>query len=210
MRILIVDHGCCDPPDTRPHLLRGRLTESGVQAAVCGPSSVPSLAAQPEGMFAIHLHDIAGASRKLHAAVTSGEAGMLLAALAGVSPRLLGLARETARLALAEAVEAFDPDAIFVLHAGILADLAIETGVPVVLHVAASDLAAAGGRVRDLVLAALGSCAVVAFDAAETAAAIRRDWVDDAALGEGPWIAGPDTAAKVLAACEAAVMSRRL
>jgi hypothetical protein len=210
MRILIIDHACCDPPDTRPHLLRGRLMESGVEAAVCGPSSVPSLASQPEGMFGIHLHDIAAASRRLHAAVTSGDAGMLLTALAGVSPRLLGLARETARQALAEAVDAFDPDAIFVLHAGILADLAIETGVPVALHVAATDLAAAGGRVRGLVLAALGSCAVVAVDAAATAAAIRRDWADDAALMEGPWIAGPDTAPQVLAACQAAVMSRRL
>jgi hypothetical protein len=157
-------------------------------------------------MFGIHLHDIAAASRKLHAAVTAGDARTLLAALAGVSPRLLGLVRETARQAVAEAVDTFGPDVIFVLHAGILADLAIETGVPVALHVTAPDLAAAaGGRVRELVLAAIGSCAVVGVDAVDTAAVIRSDWADDAPLAREPWAAEPAAAPLVLAVCEAAI-----
>ena len=191
-------------------LFRSGLPALGATAAVCGPSAVPSLVAQPDGMFGMHLHDIAAASRKFHAAVKSGLAAPLLAALAGVSPRLLGLVRETARQGIAEAVDAVNPDAIAVFHAGVLADLAIETGVPVVIHVAVGDLAAAGdGRVRELVLAALGSCEAVAVEDAATADTIRRDWAADASILGAAWTAGPEAATDVLAACAAAVSRRR-
>lgn len=209
MRILLIDHANCDPPHTRAHQVRAALDLLRVRAAVCGPASVPSLAEQPQGMFAIHLFDTVAASRKLHAAVQTGGAEAFLAAVASVSPRLLGLVRETARQGIAEAVDAVNPDAIFVIHAGILADLAIETGVPVAMHVAAGDLAVANGSVRELVVAALGSCGCVATDSAATAAAIRADWFDDALLAEEPWAVGPDAAQHVLDACRAAVQHRR-
>ena len=66
--------------------------------------------------------------------------------MAGVPSRLLGLARETALQIIAEAADALYPDTIFVLHAGILTDLAVETGAPVVVHVSAADLAATPDR----------------------------------------------------------------
>ncbi len=210
MRILLIDHANCDPPHTRAHLLRAALEPLRVRAMVCGPASVPSLAEQPLGMFAIHLLDTVAASRKLHAAVQSGAAEPFLAAAAAVSPRLLGLVRETARQGITEAVDAVNPDAIFVIHAGVLADLAIETGVPVAVHVAAADLvAAATGPVRELVLAALGSCGAVATESAATAAAVRRDWVDDAPLLAEPWGVGPEAASNVVTACRAALQRRR-
>lgn len=209
MRILIVDHGNCDPPDTRAHVLRRGLAAIGVTSTVCGPSSVPSLAAQPEGMCGIHLHDIAAASRQLHAAVVLGDAATLLTALAAIPPRLLGLVRETARQAMAEAVDAANPDAIFVIHAGILAHLAIETGVPVAVHVAVEDLdAASGGPIRELVLAALGSSEVVAVESAETAAIIRGEWAAEPTVMPEPWAVGSDAALHVLAACREAVQRR--
>jgi hypothetical protein len=210
MRILLVDHANCDPPHTRLHRLRAALEPLRVRATVCGPASVPSLAEQPRGMFAIHLHDTVAASRKLHAAVQAGAAEPFLTAVAGVSPRLLGLVRETARQGIAEAVDAVNPEAIFVMHAGILADLAIETGVPVAVHVAAGDLvAAATGPVRELVVATLGSCGAVVVDSAETAVMIRRDWVDDAPVLAEPWAAGAEAASQVVAACRAAVRRRQ-
>jgi hypothetical protein len=209
MRILLIDHANCDPPHTRAHQLRAALEPLRVRATVCGPASVPSLAEQPQGMFAIHLLDTVAASRKLQTAVQGGVAGDFLAAVAAVSPRLLGLVRETARQGIAEAVDAVNPDAIFVMHAGILADLAIETGVPVAVHVVAGDLtAAAAGPVRELMVATLGSCGAVAVDLAATAAAIRRDWVDDAALLAEPWGLEGEAAPRVVAACRAAVQRR--
>jgi hypothetical protein len=209
MRILLIDHANCDPPQTRAHQVRAALDLLRVRATVCGPASVPSLAEQPQGMFAIHLLDTVAASQKLHAAVQAGGAEAFLAAVAGVSPRLLGLVRETARQGIAEAVDAVNPDAIFVIHAGILADLAIETGLPVAMHVAADDLVAAAGPVRELVMAALGSCGCVATDSAATAAAIRADWVDDALLAKEPWAIGSEAAQHVVDACRAAVHRRR-
>ena len=166
MRLLVIDHGCCDPPATRVHGLRAALRRLGVEAVACGPSSTPGLAEQPPGLRGIHLHDIAAANRGFLAAVHDGSAAALLSATATLPPRLLGLVRETARQALAEAVDGLHPDAIFVLHAGILADLAIETGVPVALHVVAGDLAAAahGTRVDELVRAALASAEWVNAD----------------------------------------------
>lgn len=209
MRILIIDHGCCDHPHTRAHGIRAGLEAAGLRAAVCGPSTVPGLDEQPAGMFGIHLHDIAAASRNFLAAVREGSPQAFLAAVAGVPSRLLGLARETARQMIVEASDALYPDAIFVLHAGILTDLAVETGAPVVVHVSATDLEVASGRpsLRRLVASAIGSSdRVVAADAA-AAALLRQGW-----LGDEPcdvWAIDGDAAARVAAACRSACARRR-
>jgi hypothetical protein len=68
---------------------------------------------------------------------------------------------------------------------------------------------AAAGPVRELVMAALGSCGCVATDSAATAAAIRADWVDDALLAKEPWAIGSEAAQHVVDACRAAVHRRR-
>lgn len=214
MRILLIDHGCCDPPSTRVHACREQLEQLGANPLACGPASVPSIEAQVPGLHGIHLHAIAAASRVFLGAIHDGSPGAFLSATAAISPRLLGSVRETARQAMAEAVDAFDPDAIFVLHAGILADLAIETGVPVAIHVAAGDLvvAEAAGRIGDLVAAALGSAEAIAAEDEATAATIGRDWLD---LGDEPaqqiavFSAGAKQAAQMLAACEQAIARRR-
>jgi len=211
MRLLVIDHGCCDPPGTRVHGLREALRRLGVEAVACGPSATPGLAEQPPGLRGIHLHDIAAANRRFLAAVREGSAAAFIAATGGVSPSLLALARETARQAIAEAVYTVDPQAIFVLHAGILADLAIETGVPVALHVAADDLDAARGstRLEELVAAALGSAeAVIAADA-ETARRLAADWLDVPPVeGCETWPVTGDAAAHVLASCRLAIARR--
>lgn len=215
MRILLIDHGCCDPPATRVHACREQLERLGARPLACGPASVPSIEAQVPGLHGIHLHAIAAASRVFLGAIHDGSPAAFLSATAAISPRLLGSVRETARQAIAEAVDAFDPDAIFVLHAGILADLAIETGVPVAIHVAGGDLDIAGrsDRVRDLVAAALGSAEAVAAEDDATATAIARDWLDQDDAASRPQVAvfaaGPDRAAGILAACEQAIARRR-
>jgi hypothetical protein len=214
MRILLVDHGCCDPPDTRAHRLRAGLAALDVEAAVCGPSSVSSLESPQPGLHGIHLHDVAAASRLLLAAVREGAPEAFLTATAAVPSRLLGLVRETARQMIAEAVDALEPDAIFVLHAGILADLAIETGAPIVVHVAAVDLAAAAARpsLRRLVGAAIGSAGVVVAADEPTAATLTRQWLHPDAIADGrceTWPLGPDRVDRVLAACRRAAARRR-
>jgi hypothetical protein len=215
MRILLIDHGCCDPPATRVHACREQLERLGAVPLACGPASVPSIEAQVPGLHGIHLHAIAAASRVFLGAIHDGSPAAFLSATAAISPRLLGSVRETARQAIAEAVDAFDPDAIFVLHAGILADLAIETGVPVALHVGMGDLAVAegAGRIGDLVAAALGSAETVAAEDEATAATIVRDWLDHDDAASRPQVAvfaaGPDRAAEILAACEQALARRR-
>jgi hypothetical protein len=98
-----------------------------------------------------------------------------------------------------------------VLHAGILADLAIETGVPVVLHVAASDLDAASGspKLTELVTAALGSAEIIVAADDETARRLRADWLDaTAAAACETWPAAPESAARLLAACRRALDRR--
>jgi hypothetical protein len=98
------------------------------------------------------------------------------------------------------------------MHAGILTDLAAETGAPVVAHVSLTDLTAAAAKplMRTLVGRALGSCeAVVAADAA-TALALREGWVtgDD----DGPteiWPLGPASADQIAAVCRTALARRR-
>jgi hypothetical protein len=209
MRVLLIDHGCCDPPHTRVHGLRAGLQSLGIAAGVCGPSSVSGLAEQPPGMYGIHLRDVAAASRSFLAAVQDGTPQAFLTATAGVPARLLGLTRETARQMLAEAVDVLYPDTIFVLHAGILTDLAVETGAPVVVHVTAADLAAARDRpsLRNLVAAAIGSCTIVVADDETTAATLASEWFDDspdAAARLQTWPLGPDAATRIAIACRPA------
>jgi hypothetical protein len=209
MRVLLVDHGRSDPPQARVHGIRAGLEQLGIATAVCGPSSVPGLEEQPAGMFGIHLRDVAAASRAFLAAVQDGSPEAFLVATAGVPARLLGLARETARQALAEAVDIVYPDVIFVLHAGVLTDLAVETGAPVVVHVAAADLAATKNRLslRNLVAAAIGSSAIIVAADDAVAAALATDWLHDApdaAARLETWPLGPDAATRIAIACRRA------
>lgn len=209
MRVLLIDHGNCDHPHTRVHGLRAGLVALGIEAGVCGPSSVPGLEEQPLGMYGIHLHDVAAASRSFLAAVKDGSPQAFLTATAGVPARLLGLTRETARQMIAEAVDVLYPDAIFVLHAGILTDLAVETGAPVVVHVTADDLAAAQDRpsLRNLVAASIGSCAIVVAADDATAATLKAEWLHDAADVETRlqcWPLAADAATRIAIACRLA------
>ena len=215
MRILLIDHGCCDHPHTRVHRLAAGLATEGCEVAVCGPSSVHGLDEHPPGMYGIHLYDVAAASRNFLAAVQEGSPEAFLQAVAGVPSRLLGLARETARQTIAEATDALDPDAIFVLHAGILTDLAGETGVPLVVHVSADDLAATADRpsLRRLVRAAIGSSnGLVAADD-DVAAQLRAAWLDgdpDHCQRCETWPAdAADAPTRIVAACRAAIARRR-
>jgi len=214
MRVLLIDHGCCDHPHARVHRFRAGLDALGVQSAVCGPSSVPGLEAQPPGMHGIHLHDVAAASRPFLAAVRDGSPEAFVTAVPHVPARLLGLVRETARQMIAEAADALFPDAIFVFHAGILADLAVETGAPVVVHVAAADLAGADERpsLRRLVAAAIGSSEVVVAADEAVVASLRGGWLGadgEAADGLETWPADADCAARIAAACGRALARRR-
>jgi len=212
MRVLLIDHGCCDHDHTRVHRCRLALAEAGVVAAVCGPSSVPRLEEHNAGMFGIHLHAIAAASHRFLAAIHEGSPTALLAAVPALSPRLLGSVRETARQLIAEAVDMSNPDAIFVMHAGILTDLAVETGAPVAVHVCRADLDAAAAKpaVRKLVARALGSCEVVAAADAAAADALRAAWVEpDAVSAADIWPLVPESADRVADACRTAVARRR-
>lgn len=213
MRILLVDHGCCDHPRTRIHGLRQTLEAAGCTVAICGPSTVNAFEEQPPGIHGIHLHDVAAASREFLAAVREGSPEAFLRATAHVPSRVLGLARETARQMVAEAADAIFPDAIFVLHAGILADLAVETGAPVVVHVSAADLEAAAARpsLKRLVVAALGSSdRVIAAD--DAVAATLADWLGDDAETRSSheiWPFDEAAAPRVAEACRLALARRR-
>jgi len=215
MRVLLVDHGCCDPPDTRVHACRTALMRLGAVPLALGPSSVSSLAAETPGLRGVHLRDIAAANKRFLRAVQDGSPAAFLAASATISPSLLGLVRETARQTIAEAVDAFEPDVIFVLHAGILVDLAIETGVPVALHVSGADLGAAATseRIRDLVISALSSVEALIATDGETADVLARDWLDRDETDQLPacevWPVGAASAPAILAACERARDRRR-
>ena len=212
MRLLLIDHGRCDPAASRAHRVRADLGRDGAVVAVCGPSSVPRLEDTDEGTFGIHLHDIAAASHRFLDAVRDGSAGALLAAIPGLSPRLLGSVRETARQLIAEAVDATDPDAVFVMHAGILADLAVETGVPVAVHVCPADLdaAAASRGMRKLVARALGSSEVLVAADEAVAGRLREGWVEaDAAAPVVVWPLDDLCAARIASACRLAVDRRR-
>lgn len=212
MRLLLVDHGCCDYDHTRVHGCRQALRRLGIAAAVCGPSSIPQLEMQHAGMYGIHLHNLAAASHRFLEAVRDGAPEAFLRAVATIRPRLLGAVRETGRQLIAEAVDAIDPDVIFVMHAGILTDLAAETGAPVVAHVSGSDLEAAETQpaMRALVARGLGSCeAVVAADTA-TAEKLRESWLEpDVAARIEIWPLGPDSADRLAVSCRAALARRR-
>ena len=212
MRVLLIDHGCCDHDHTRVHQCRAALADVGVVAAVCGPSSVPRLEERHPGMYGIHLHAIAAASHRFLAAVRDGAAESLLAAIPLLPPRLLGSVRETARQLIAEAVDACDPEVIFVMHAGILTDLAVETGAPVAVHVTAADLDAAAGKpaIRALVARAIGSCEVVAAADEATAASLRADWLEaEGVAAEDIWPLVPTAADRVAGVCRTAIARRR-
>lgn len=214
MRLLLIDHGCCDHPHTRIHALRTGLEPLGIDATVCGPSSVPGLGVQPPGMHGIHLHDVAAASRPFLAAVRDGRPETFLRAVAGAPARLLGLVRETARQMIAEAADAICPDAIFVFHAGILTDLAVETGAPVVVYVTAADLEAAVLRpsLKRLVTAAIGSSDGVVATDESLATLLQRQWLGhaaDAAERTEVWPLAADAPTRVAAACGAARARRR-
>jgi len=212
VRILLVDHGCCDPPQARVHRLREQLVALGVEAAICGPSTVSSLERQPPGMYGIHLHDVAAASRGLIEAVRDGTADAFVAAVATVPSRILGLVRETARQMLAEAADIVYPDAIFVFHASLLTDLAVETGAPVAVHVGVADLAATRGRpsLRRLVTGAVGSCGIIVGENAATAAAVQHEWLSDDEGRCEAWPFGDDRVAaeRVADACRRVVARR--
>ncbi|NBW86587.1 MAG: hypothetical protein EBR23_07115, partial [Planctomycetia bacterium] len=93
------------------------------------------------------------------------------------------------------------------MHAGILTDLAVETGAPVVVHVSATDLEVAAGRpsLRRLVASAIGSSdRVVAADAA-AAALLRQGWLGDESCDVWPIDAG--AADRVAAAREKVVQA---
>ncbi len=217
MRLLLIDHGCCDVPDTRVHHCREHLEKLGVQASACGPSSISQLASHQPGLHGIHLHDVAAASKLFLRAVQDGTPIALLEALATISPSLLGLVRETARQMVAEAVDANLPDVIFVFHAGILTDLAIETGVPVVVHVSFSDLVVAGrnGFMRQRVTAAIASCNGIVATDADTAQALRQEWLSDDVHSPDEqvpiviWPPSPHSAADILAVCQCALSRRQ-
>lgn len=214
MRILLIDHGSCDHPHTRIHRFREALEADGCTVAVCGPSRSHRLDEHPPGMFGIHLHDVAAASRAFLAAVQDGSPEAFLAAVANVPSRLLGLAREAARQTIAEAADALYPDVIFVFHAGILTDLAVETGAPVVVHVAESDLLAADSRssLRRLVMAAIGSSTGIVAADTSVADALSAAWAStdtDTQDRFETWPAdGAEAPARVAATCRAAVTRR--
>ena len=214
MRILIIDHGCCDHPHTRIHRLRKGLEAEGCTVAVCGPSSRHRLDEQPAGMFGIHLHDVAAGSRSFFAAVQSGSPDAFLAAVATVPSRLLGLAREAARQTIAEAADSLNPDVIFVLHAGILTDLAVETGAPVVVHVSANDLLAAEQRasLRRLVSAAIGSSTGIVAADSQVAERLCDTWTGgdpDALTRFETWPAdAADAPSRIASICRAALTRR--
>lgn len=191
MRLLVVDHGCADPPTGRVHLCRRILAAEGIDALGCGPAAVSSLEGPSPGLTGIPLRAVAAANRAFAAAVREGSAGAFLSTTTRIPASLLGLVRETARQAIAEAVDGFDPEAILVLHAGILADLAVETGLPVAVHVSPGDLAAArgAGRVEELVASALSSAEVVVPVDAETASSLADGWLDGPARDAD--LAGP-------------------
>ncbi|MFM7245496.1 MAG: hypothetical protein ACKO40_15165 [Planctomycetaceae bacterium] len=213
MRILLVDHGRCDPPQARLHSLREALEATGDTVAICGPSTINAFEEQPPGMHGIHLHDVAAASREFLAAVRDGSPEAFLRVVPAVPARLLGLARETARQIIAEAADAIFPDVIFVLHAGILADLAIETGAPVVVHVSAVDLEAAAARpsLKRLVLSAIASSdRIIAAD--ESVAATLTAWLGgdaDVRSRRDLWPFDATSAPQVAEACRRALARRR-
>ena len=210
MRLLLLDHGCCDPPHSRVFRCRDWLLRERIDVLACGPASVSALEAPTPGLHGIHLRDIAAANRKFARAVRDGSPQSFLDITPTISAPLLGLVRETARQAIAEAVDGFDPAVILVLHAGIFADLAVETGVPVAIHVGPADLSAArqDERVHGLVSAALVSAEVVMAADATTERLLAAEWLDPAATNIAP-AAGVDEPGGPLLAAAVRLAARR-
>lgn len=211
MRLLLVDHGCCDPPHSRVFRCRDWLLSERIEVLACGPASASALEAPTPGLHGIHLRDIAAANRKFARAVRDGTPQSFLDISPTIPAPLLGLVRETARQAIAEAVDGFDPAVILVLHAGIFADLAVETGVPVVVHVGPADLTAArhDQRVLLLVSAALASAEVVMAADSTTEALLTAEWLDAAATNIGPVAEVDDRCGRVLAKAVRLAAQRR-
>lgn len=149
-------------------------------------------------------------------ALEAHGAQVMVAEASGLFPRAvaaLGLdalaeAREAVRQAIDVAVDRDDPDVILVLHAGAIADLAVETGVPVVVHVAMADLeAVVGESIRGLVASSLSAADVLAAADTTTAHRLVADgWTfDDADVQVVP--AGDGE--RLIAACRRAVDRRR-
>ena len=100
----------------------------------------------------------------------------------------------------------------------ILTDLAIETGIPVAVHVSLTDLAAAGSRqsMRDFITSSLGSCnAIVAADVA-TAELLGQEWLsidsqalDAAASRVEVWPLEHGSATAMLSLCHRVLDRRR-
>ncbi len=211
MRLLVVDHGCCDPPLGRVFHCRALLAREGIESLACGPASVSALEAPTPGLHGIHLRDIAAGNRTFARAVRDGTAEAFLQAVTSIPEAMLGLVRETARQAIAEAVDAFDPAAILVLHAGIFADLAVETGVPVIVHVAADDLAALerNERINGLVAAALESAEVVVVADAATQASLIEGWFEaPSRTPAGVWAIDEQSGERLAAMCRLACSRR--
>jgi hypothetical protein len=211
MRVLLVDHDCCNPPTTRVHRYRAQLAQQGIEALICGPAEA-SHGLPAGGLHHIDLQDMAAASPLLLHQLREGTAQAFLQATGDLPGHLLGVVRETARQTLAAAVDALDPDVIFVLHAGILADLAVETGAPVAVHVAHSDVAryrhTPPTQARELVAAALASAELVIAADQATAQELRQHWLDDT-LSLPIWPLEDGAGKPIAAACRTALQRRR-
>jgi len=211
MRVLLVDHGCCDPPTTRAHRYRAQLAHQGIETLICGPAEAsPGLPAG--GLHRINLQGMAAASPLLLHLLRDGTAQAFLQATGELPGHLLGLVRETARQTLAAAVDALEPDVIFVLHAGILADLAVETGAPVAVHVAHADMAqyhhAPPTQARELVAAALASAELVIAADDATAEELHQHWLD-ATPPLPVWPLEEGAGEPIAAACRTALQRRQ-
>lgn len=211
MRLLLVDHGCCDPPHGRVFRCRDWFVGERIEVLACGPASVSPLEAPTPGLQGIPLRHIAAANRRFARAVREGTPEAFLDTSPTIPAPLLGLVRETARQAIAEAVDGFDPAVILVLHAGIFADLAVETGVPVAIHVGPADLAAArqDPRVHALVAAALVSAEIVMAADDTTHRRLTEGWLETAAANVGPTAALDEGSGPALAAAVRLAARRR-
>jgi hypothetical protein len=90
MRLLLVDHGCCDPPHSRVFRCRDWLLPERIEVLACGPASVSALAAPTPGLHGIHLRDIAAANRTFARAVRDGTPQAFLDTSPTIPAPLLG------------------------------------------------------------------------------------------------------------------------
>ena len=152
--------------------------------------------------------DAAGLASHGVQVVVAEASGLFPTDAIAVEPDELAAARESARRAIDLAVDREDPEVILVLHAGVIADLAVETGVPVVVHVALIDLEAVGGDgpIRDLVASSLGSADVLAAaDTATRRRLVAEGWTSDE---DDVRLVPTGDAKKLIAACRRAIDRR--